>query len=150
MTINRDRHTAAAAKKRTNRGTAGKGERRLNRLLLQLIASAAIFLLVFVGGGLIPDQVFDVFGSVRQVISGDQPLLQSVEALGQAISEGESWSQAMREWCMETFLPGSGEQAEDTESPAQLSQATEYHRHLLPQVSDSAAEQLSPAVLPSP
>lgn len=150
MTINQDRRTAAAAKKRTNRGTAGKGERRLNRLLLQLIASAAIFLLVFVGGGLIPDQVFDVFSSVRQVISGDQPLLQSVETLGQAISEGENWTQAVREWCVETFLPGSGEQAGELENPALLNQAAEYHRHLLPQVSDGGAGQLSPAVLSSP
>lgn len=104
MIIKRDRRENTSTPKRTTQEPK-KGERKLNRLLTQLIASAAIFLLVFVGGGLIPEQVFDVFGSVRQVISGDQSLVKSVQALGEAVSAGEDWPQAVRDWCVDTFLP---------------------------------------------
>ena len=144
MTINRDSRSAAAGKKRTNQ-TTKKRERKLNRLLVQLIASAAIFLLVFVGGGLIPEQVFDVFGSVRQVVSGDDSLLQSVEALGQAVSEGENWPQAVRQWCVDTFLPTSTEERAEEDNGVSLETSAQYHRHLLPQTIDDAVQQTSAA-----
>ena len=53
MITKRDRRTGTTAPRRAEKAPK-KGERKLNRLLTQLIASAAIFLLVFVGGGLVP------------------------------------------------------------------------------------------------
>lgn len=131
MTVNRDRRGATSAPRRAAKESK-KGERKLNRLLAQLIASAAIFLLVFVGGGLIPEQVFDVFGSVRQVVSGDQSLVKSVEALGEAVSAGENWPQAVRDWCVDTFLPTQVEQPSVAESAAWLDTAAQFHSHLVP------------------
>lgn len=142
MTINQDRRTGTSMAKRASKGPK-KGEQKLNRLLLQLIASAAIFLLVFVGGGLIPEQVFDVFGSVRQVISGDQSLLNSVEALGEAVSAGESWPQAVREWCVDTFLPTEVEKSAAEESAAWLESAAQFHSNLLPNTILSAESDLA-------
>lgn len=132
MMVKRDRRGSASAPKRAAKEPK-KGERKLNRLLIQLIASAAIFLLVFVGGGLIPEQIFDVFGSVRQVISGDQSLVKSVEALGEAVSAGEDWPQAVREWCVDTFLPTGVEESNGEESAAWLEAAAQFHSHLIPQ-----------------
>lgn len=144
MTGKRDRLAKAAGKRRTA-GEKRRGVRRLNHLLVQLIASAAIFLLVFVGGGLIPDQVFDVFGAVRQVVSGDESLLQSVEALGQAISQGEGWPGAVREWCIDTFLPAAAEADRAQEESARLEEAGLYHRYLYPDLPEHAGGALPAA-----
>lgn len=142
MIVKRDRHESTWTSKRTTKEPK-KGERKLNRLLTQLIASAAIFLLVFVGGGLIPEQVFDVFGSVRQVISGDQSLVKSVQALGEAVSAGEDWPQAVRDWCVDTFLPTGVEEPTGEESAAWLEAAAQFHSHLLPQTSTPALQGLT-------
>ena len=72
------------------RKSAQKRERKPNWLLTQLIASAAIFLLVFVGGGLVPEHVFDVLRLVRQVFPETSPRAKSVEALGEAVSAGRT------------------------------------------------------------
>lgn len=142
MIVKRDRRTTTSTPKRATKEPK-KGERRLNRLLAQLIASAAIFLLVFVGGGLIPEQVFDVLGSVRQVISGDQSLVKSVQALGEAVSAGEDWPQAVRDWCVDTFLPTGVKEPTGEESAAWLEAAAQFHSHLLPQTSTPTIQGLN-------
>lgn len=142
MTINQNRRAGTTTAKRASKGPK-KGEQKLNRLLIQLIASAAIFLLVFVGGGLIPEQVFDVLGSVRQVISGDQSLLNSVEALGEAVSTGESWPQAVREWCVDTFLPTEVKESTAEDSAAWLEASAQFHSNLLPQTTSAMESELA-------
>ncbi len=142
MMVKRDRRTGTSGPKRVAKDTK-KGEQKLNRLLIQLIASAAIFLLVFVGGGLIPEQVFDVFGSVRQVISGDQSLVKSVEALGEAVSTGESWPQAVRDWCVDTFLPTGIKEPATEESAAWLETSAQFHSNLLPQTTSAVESGLA-------
>lgn len=142
MITKRDRRTGTTAPRRAEKAPK-KGERKLNRLLTQLIASAAIFLLVFVGGGLVPEHVFDVFGSVRQVISGDQSLVKSVEALGEAVSAGENWPKAVRDWCVDTFLPTGIEEPTPEDSAAWLDAATRFHLHLAPQTSSTTSQGLS-------
>ena len=112
-----------------------KTEKRLNRLLLRLIASAAIFLLVFVGGNLLPERVVDVFGGVRQVVSADLDLSASVESIGNSIRAGESIPAVLREWCVDTFLPVSMNERTKNQLQEQLSVSAAYHSHLIaPQV----------------
>lgn len=103
-------------------------ERRVNRLLRQLIAAALIFLLVFVGGGIIPARLVDVQAEVHNVISGDDHLLDSVAALGTAVAEGESVFGALSDWCQAVFAPADRTQS----SESYLSAAQTYHVHLLP------------------
>lgn len=113
-----------------------RGERRINRLLMQFIVSAVLFLAVFVGGGLIPDRVCDVFGEVQQAITRESDLLESVQTLGSAVSEGEGVSHALKQWCVDTFLPA---RIKDTETIQPLSERLEisaqYVRHLMPALS---------------
>lgn len=111
-----------------------KGERRTNRLLVQFIVSAVLFLVVFVGGGLIPDRVCDVFGEVQQAITSESGLLESVQTLGSAVSEGEGVSHALKQWCVDTFLPAR------LTGPIQplserLEISAQYVRHLMPALS---------------
>ena len=117
--------TAASTKKRADPTPA---ERRVNRLLRQLIAAALIFLLVFVGGGIIPARLVDVRAGVHDVISGDSRLLDTVAALGSAVAEGESVPRALVDWCQAVFAPADGAQS----SERYLQTAQTYHAHLLP------------------
>lgn len=139
MVTKRDRQSGVSSHRNTTKGQK-KGAHRLNRVFIQLIASAAIFLLVFVGGGLIPKQAFDVFGSVRQVITGDQSLVKSVQALGQAVSDEEDWPKAVREWCVDTFLPTGVAQNGDQDTGQLLDAASQYHSRMLPQMAQSAQQ----------
>lgn len=107
-----------------------KLERRLQVLFRQVIASALIFLLIYVGGGFIPEQVFHLFSSVNQIISSDDPLLTSTEAMGQAVEEGKSWQTAVQDWCVETFLPQTGTDHSSVED--YLIHCGEYHANLIP------------------
>lgn len=108
-----------------------KAESRLNRLLLRLIASAVIFLLVFVGGRLIPERAVDVFGVVRQTVSTDLNLSASVETIGNSIRAGESIPAALREWCVDTFLPVSVNERAENQVQEELSAGKAYHSHLI-------------------
>lgn len=132
MMVKRGKRVQTAGQSRAKK-PQGRAERRINRLMLQLIVSAAVFLLVFVGGGLIPDQVCDVFAAVHQVISGDNSLLESVETLGSAVGEGEDWRTAVRDWCVDTFLPGPLREKEPEEPFDFLSVSARFHHHLLPE-----------------
>lgn len=132
MTLHRGKRVQTARQSR-NRKTQGKAERSINRLLIQLIVSAAVFLIVFVGGGLIPNQVLDVFGSVHQMISGDNSLLESVQTLGSAVAEGDDWAGALREWCVDTFLPASIREEPEEASYDYLAVSAQFHSHLLPE-----------------
>ena len=110
-----------------------KGERRINRLLTQLIVSAVLFLAVFVGGRLIPDRLCDVFGEVRQVITSESHFLDSVQTLGSAVSEGESVGSALKQWCVDTFLPTGLEKTEPTQPLSErLDISAQYVSHLMP------------------
>lgn len=136
----REGSVANAAKRVSRSGRAKqppkRWERSLSRLLAQLIASAALFLVIFVGGGLIPEQFCDVMGTVRQVLSADDSLLHSIETLGQAVQQGENWPAALRDWCVETFLPQSLEASSEESAQMQLEQASAFHRHLLPALAE--------------
>ena len=108
-----------------------KVESRLNHLLLRLIVSAAIFLLVFVGGRLIPKRAVDVFGAVRQTVSTDLNLSASVESIGNSIRAGESIPAALREWCVDTFLTVAVDERAENQLQEQLSAGAAYHSHLI-------------------
>ncbi len=145
MTGQKGKRLGTGGKKRAaGKQAKARLERRANRLLRQLIVSAAIFLVVFVGGGLIPEQVYDVSAAVRQAITADNTLLESVEALGSAVSEGESWSEAMREWCIDTFLPASL-RGEELSLAEQRGAAQTILSHLRPLNGDAATEPLTSA-----
>lgn len=106
-------------------------ERKLNVLFRQVIASALIFLLVYVGGGFLPEQVFHLFSTVNQMISSDDPLLTSTEAMGQAVEDGMSWQDAVQAWCAETFLPQKKE-VDAAAVQSYLERCGEYHANLIP------------------
>lgn len=108
-----------------------KRVKRLNQLLIRLIVSAILFLAVFVGGHMIPDQVADVFGTARQMITADLNLRTSVETIGNSIRAGESIPAALREWCVDTFLPLSTDDMEKSQLQERLSISAVYHAHLI-------------------
>lgn len=107
-----------------------KLERKLTVVFRQVIASALIFLLIYVGGGFIPERVFHLFSTVNQMITSDDPILTSTEAMGQAVEEGKSWQTAVQDWCVETFLPQSVSQADTVEH--YLESSAMYHANLIP------------------
>ena len=110
-----------------------RGEVRVNRLLMQLIMSAVLFLAVFVGGRLIPDRLCDVFAEVQQVITSESHFLESVQTLGSAVSEGESVGGALKQWCVDTFLPTSLEENEPGQPLSErLDISAQYVSHLMP------------------
>ena len=101
-----------------------KDEAKLNRLFRQVIASALLFLLVFAGGGLIPADVVDVFGAVGETIRGESTLLHAVEALGDAVKQGEDWHSALAE----VFLP----MEESSDRSVYWEVGESYRKHLHP------------------
>lgn len=107
-----------------------KLEHKLDIVFRQVIASALIFLLIYVGGGFIPQQVFHLFSTVNQMITTDDPILTSTEAMGQAVEEGKSWQSAVQAWCVETFLPQNG--SDFTSVNDYLSSSGSYHANLIP------------------
>ena len=107
-----------------------KLERKLDVIFRQVIASALIFLLIYVGGGFIPEQVFHLFSTVNQMISTDDPILTSTEAMGQAVEEGKSWQTAVQAWCVETFLPQ--DEADFGSVSEYLDSSGSYHANLIP------------------
>ena len=90
------------------------------------------FLLVFVGGGLIPDHIFDVMGTVRQTINGESNLLEAVEALGNSISSGENWKSALKEWCVDAFWPVSEATVGEHNDFDYFEASEQYHLYLFP------------------
>lgn len=127
-TAERGKRFEHSGKKTT--GKREKMEKRLDHLLIRFIASALIFLLVFVGGRLIPGRAADVFGAVQQMICADLDLSASVEAIGSAVQAGESLPTALRDWCVDTFLPTSLS-SEDGGTEQYLVDGTAYRAHLL-------------------
>lgn len=118
----------AAAKERGS--DIRKLERKLDIVFRQVIASALIFLLIYVGGGFIPEQAFHLFSTVNQMISTDDPILTSTETMGQAVEDGKSWQSAVQAWCVETFLPQS--EIKFTSVNDYLVSSELYHANLIP------------------
>lgn len=110
---------------------------KLNNVFLRLIVSACLFLLVFLGGRLIPEQVYDVFGAVQGIISGDSILPDTVQSLGKSLTEGDSLGSVLRDWCAETFLPSSEPVPPEVSLDDRLKQAEQFSAQLLPKLSVS-------------
>ncbi len=108
---------------------------KLNRLLVRLIISACLFLAVFVGGRLIPERVCDVFSSVRAVISGESILPDTVQTLGEALSDGDDLGSALRNWCVDTFLPTTEVTVQERSLGERLEDSQPFSEHLLPKLS---------------
>ncbi len=114
------------------RKSAQKRERKLNWLLTQLIASAAIFLLVFWGAVWCPNMSFDVFGLVRQVISGDQSLGQIGGGSGRGGQRRGELAQSGAGLVCGHLLPTGIEEPTPEDSAAWLDAANQFHLHLAP------------------
>lgn len=112
-------------------------EVKLNRLLMRLIVSALLFLLVFFGGNLIPERICDVFGTVRNVIGAESVLPETVQTLGEAVTKGESFGTALRDWCVDTFLPVSEPEATEYILENHMENAGQFSAHLLPKLTVS-------------
>lgn len=120
------KRTAAVSYGQTRQTKKKEEHAGLNRLLVQLIASAALFLLIFVGGGLIPSDTLDVFGLVGDTLRGESRLLVAVESFGSAVKDGEEWQSAFAE----LFLPVE----EESVSSAYWEVAESYRTLLHPNV----------------
>ncbi len=110
------------------RRPSGRGNRKKNaglsaperRRLLQLGASAALFLLVFVGRGVLPRQM-DMW---KEVLTSDMDLQGAAAALGKAVSEGDGAREALEAFWAD-LTGGAAEPAEasapaDPELPASV------------------------------
>ena len=64
------------------------------------------------------------------MICADLDLSGSVEAIGSAVQAGESLPTALRDWCVDTFLPTSLS-SEDGGTEQYLVDGTAYRAHLL-------------------
>lgn len=124
-----------AGKEKRKRVKSKQTIEKLNRLFAQLIVSACLFLAVFVGGRLIPERVYDVFEAVREVIGGESILPDTVQTLGNALSEGDSIGAALRDWCVDTFLPTSELTSTEFSLEGWLEESEQFSEHLLPKLS---------------
>ncbi|MBR1781836.1 MAG: hypothetical protein IJ751_10605 [Oscillospiraceae bacterium] len=131
MTNQNGRRVASTPRKgkRTKKPAANVGvvklEKRLNRLFWQTVLSVLLFLVVFVGGGMLRGE--GVYDTVQSWITRQDDLAQAVETLGRSVSEGEQWSQAIKDWCVDTFLPAQGTQdTAEVDTETLLEQGTVY------------------------
>lgn len=82
-----------------------KRSRWLNGVFWRCVISVALFLVVFLGGTVGRDSSGTVFDVVREWITREDSIVESVETLGRSILDGESWSDVMGDWYVDAFLP---------------------------------------------
>ena len=82
-----------------------KLNRRLNGVFWRCVVSVVLFLVVFVGGTVGKDENGTFFTVVREWITREEPIVESVETLGRSILNGESWTDVMGDWYVDAFLP---------------------------------------------
>lgn len=82
-----------------------KRSRRWNGVFWRCVISVVLFLVVFLGGSIGPDGSSTVFATVREWITREDSIVESVETLGRSIMNGESWSDVMGDWYVDAFLP---------------------------------------------
>ena len=98
---------------------------------MRFLCSALLFLLVFVGGQLIPGHMMDVVNEVGVHIRKDGGLTDSVFSLGERLVSGENFTQAVKVWCEETFL-GEEHTVEAVSAQDKLTLSEPFRTHLLP------------------
>ena len=86
--------------------------RREVRRLGQLAVSLALFLTVFAGKGLMPEQIQTLGDLIRQ----DTDLAGACARLGQAVSQGAGL-EAVEAWCVSVFAPGEAVEASASSAP---------------------------------
>ena len=102
----RGRRTAGRGGRRPGRAELGPAEKRR---LLQLAVCLALFLAVFVGRGVFPQRMEQLRVEILAAIHGDTDFRAAFSALGQAVSEGKPFTQAMAAlWGVEAG-PSEGE-----------------------------------------
>lgn len=102
----RGRRTAGRGGRRPGRAELGPAEKRR---LLQLAVCLALFLAVFVGRGVFPQRMEQLRVEILAAIHGDTDFRAAFSALGQAVSEGKPFTQAMAAlWGVEAD-PSEGE-----------------------------------------
>lgn len=103
-------------------GRPGTGTRRDRRRLIQLLVSLALFLLVFIGRGVFPEQL----ETWRRVLSADVDFQAALGQLQQSLSQGEGIQQALGQLGASVLggQSGQGDQAAETTSVTLLSQTS--------------------------
>lgn len=101
---------------RTNRPTArgNKNEREggERRQFLQLVVCVALFLTVFVGKGVFPEQVAQVGPQLLGVIRANTDFRAAFAALGSTMAEQDSLMEGLEQFCVSVFGVQTGEEAE--------------------------------------
>lgn len=107
----RDRRQSRPAERRSGKKVALAPRER--RRLVQLGVCIALFLVVFVGKGVFPEQMLKARERIVQVIQGDTNFRAAFASLGQSISAGEPVLDTLGELWVEVF---GGEQVEVPDS----------------------------------
>lgn len=92
------------------------------RRLVQLAASVALFLMVYVGRGILPQQM----AAWKNVLSADTDFKGAAEALGQAVSSGDGVLEALEAFWADVSGQGSGQGAQGEGDLLELPRPVEY------------------------
>ena len=117
---NRGRSRKGTPARRPARPPQEAGDRD-SRRLIQLLVSAALFLLVYLGRGVLPGQV----EAWRNALTSSVDFQGAFQQFGQAVSEGEPVRDALQDLCVTVF----GGQPEEKEEPELA--APPFHAQLL-------------------
>ncbi len=105
---------------RTQKGRSTAGGRKGggdNRRLIQLVISLALFGVVLVGRGLLPERMEQASGFLRQVLNRNTNFAAAFSRVGDAIGNGESVLDTLGDFCVAVFGP-SGQTSEPDEASA--------------------------------
>ena len=102
------RRRARSAHAGRNRGRGVALAPRERRRLLQLGVCVALFLAVFVGRGVFPEQMEAVRGELLEVIRSDTDFRTAFDRLGRAVEEGVPAGEALSGLWTDVFSPAGG------------------------------------------
>ncbi len=109
------RRIKAGGRRKDRRRAAPADGGRDRRRLIQLLASLALFLLVFVGRGVFPGQ----FQAWKQVLTSDVDFQAAFQTFSRSVSEGEKLPQALEDLCVTVF---GGETRREDDLPTEPSE----------------------------
>ncbi len=103
---------ARSAKLRTAGKRVALGSKEKRRLI-QLALCAGLFLVVFLGKGIAPDEMLQAGETLLQLIRSDTDFKGAFSALGEAVSQGEPVAQSLENLARDVFGAGAAEQEEE-------------------------------------
>ena len=110
-------HTQQTGRRR--RGQRAELGRTEKKRLVQLVISVALFLLVFVGKGILPNQMSQIMNGIRNALQANINFAEAFTQAGDALQQGAPVFDTLSDFCITVFGPTSIPQEEETPEVAE-------------------------------